>query len=176
MNDTGVVNNLYLKLSREHEIVLNFFAPAAKLLKAKKFHELFELLKRTEKDLSQHIQRHFHFEEEVFFPAVLLENASIDSVRLVLKLQKEHGMIERDLRQVYQIIHSPIMLPEEKQREVLSLYRDLNRDVRRHARTEIQTLFPLLDQGERGRIQTFVSESFKRLETNTGLPVPITER
>ena len=54
-------------------------------------------IKSVEDFFERNVVSHFEFEEKVVFPALLLKAATEGSVKLILALQKEHGIILKEL-------------------------------------------------------------------------------
>ena len=139
------IDNAVLKLSKEHQIIADYVIRFSKNKENPDpafEEELHSFLAFLKKDL----EHHFRTEELLFFPAALNGDPSYTTSRLVLNLQKEHGVLETRLKLVLAMGKN---LREEKDREVaLKKIGVFFEHLKNHARQEITELFPLINANE----------------------------
>lgn len=139
------IDNVVLKLSREHQIISDYVVRFFRNMKTPDpafQEELRSFLGFMNKDLT----RHFVMEELLFFPAALNGAPSYETSLLVLTLQKEHGSLETRLKAI-QAMEKRVK--EEKARDAaLKKIGDFLTALKNHARREVTELFPLINENE----------------------------
>ena len=135
------LNNVILKASREHDIMMNYVVAFDRHLKSKAFDALFETVKDASVFLKRDLWNHFNAEESVIYPALIAAEPTYENIRLVLTLGREHGELWAAAEQLWGIFKfgGPVNGPTQGfVNDVQSFLETL----KRHARTEITQLFP----------------------------------
>jgi iron-sulfur cluster repair protein YtfE (RIC family) len=157
------IDNVVLTLSKEHKIINDYVIEYRKMLEnpdhdlqVQDLDTLFDLMERD-------LIRHFQFEEQIIFAAVLAGEQNSTIVNTVDVLQREHGVM---LEQLNSLIADLKMLLKEQQnvehdstekdvlngsathakptpiRGKIDSFMDL---MKKHARNEIENIFPVID-------------------------------
>jgi len=138
-------DNIVARLAREHQIINRYVKDFENKFAINDPNILFAKLSDFSKAMERELVRHFELEELIFFPAALIGNPDYNTTLLVLKLQKEHGALERDLETICRFVNSGV---QDHDRINPILLKKINRffDILKiHARTELTELFPLID-------------------------------
>lgn len=139
------IDNIVLKLSKEHKLINDYAVRFSRNLKNPDS-VFMDDLKSFLDFLQVDLNRHFRMEELIFFPAALNGHPSYETSLLVLNLQKEHGTLETMLKAIQT---SQIHLKEGKDLEkLLREIVDFMDILKRHARLEVEELFPMIDANE----------------------------
>jgi iron-sulfur cluster repair protein YtfE (RIC family) len=142
MTEIFNIDNPVLKLSKEHQLINDY---AVRFSKNKKnpdeafLKDLQTFLSFLKKDL----ERHFRMEELVLFPAAINGIPSYATTLLVLNLQKEHGMLENELKTILAL--EKHIKEESGRQKILSKTGKFIEDLKNHARVEMTELFPMID-------------------------------
>ena len=95
----------------------------------------------------RNVINHFKFEEEVLFPAILSKCATLESIKLILELQREHGAILKELEEFQKIIsESAIPLDKEITERVNIVGRRIIDSILPHALKEDDRLLPIIEK------------------------------
>jgi hypothetical protein len=68
--------------------------------------------------------------------------------RLVLQLQREHVVLENELRHVAESLNAETLHTEFVTREELTLFRGFMRQLQAHSQLELEKLFPVLQENQ----------------------------
>ena len=135
----------FLRISQEHTLIYEYIEKLEKIINRQKHSKLFTKLKSIVLKLENDIYDHFILEERVFFPTTLLCIPSLETIDLVLKLQKEHGFLERDMQKILDFIHDQPNKDQAIHEPLLAILRQFVKILKDHADEEINTLFPKLE-------------------------------
>ncbi len=139
----------FLQLSKEHIIYQQYINQLNDLIQEGTDVGNFNLLKKIVLNIKNDLLDHFQLEEQVLFPAALLSLPSVAMADQILYLTREHGAFERDTETLIQIVKcQPGDNPDIPQLliDFLKTYTD---NLDKHARTEMEDLFPKLDEDKR---------------------------
>lgn len=139
------IDNVILKLSKEHQIIADYVVRFSRNIQNPDpafQEELQSFLSFLKKDLTNH----FRMEEILFFPAALNGNPTYTKSLLVLNLQKEHGVLETRLKSIQAM--EKRLKSKNRSDEALKIIGDFLEDIKNHARKEVTELFPLIDENE----------------------------
>jgi hemerythrin-like domain-containing protein len=104
-------------------------------------------IKRIEDFFNRNIICHFKFEENEVFPKILSGAATSQSIKLILELQKEHGMILKQLESFQKIVaENRGSLDKETNRKIGLLVKKITEELQKHAAKEDDNLLPLLKE------------------------------
>lgn len=104
-------------------------------------------IKSVEDFFERNVVSHFEFEEKVVFPAILLKATTEESVKLILELQKEHGVILKELEGFRKIVsESNFPLSKETNEILKTAGREIRDNLLRHAMKEDKELLPILEE------------------------------
>jgi len=151
------VDRQYLKISREHQIVKDYFLKFQQILFEEKSNTM-KMLRKSVKHFEEELLSHFRLEEIFIFPTALLCIPDITTVDLVLKLQKEHGLFERDMKTLLTMIEDTPGTVKEIPDPIRTALSSLTTAFIHHAENEMNVLFPEIDNDERANkiIEGFV--------------------
>lgn len=143
------INNVIARLSNEHKIIADYavkFSKGRARADAEFFSGLHSFLDFLKKDLLNH----FETEEMVFFPAAVNGSAAYETTLLVLKLQKDHGMLEKELEHVLALRDKaapgkadPVLI------NTLGVFFD---SLKLHSKREFMELYPLINEDRRCKL------------------------
>jgi len=140
------INNVILKNSNEHKIILDYVAKYDQLLQAQDFGLLQRQMTATVEAMLRDLADHFAAEEKYFFPAALAGCANPADIVLVLQLQKEHGVLETELAWISEKLgRAGSQRNTEPARDFYRQVAGFLNRLKDHARLEIVSLFPLID-------------------------------
>jgi len=104
-------------------------------------------IKRIENFFERNVIGHFEFEEKKIFPALLLESSTPQLIKLILELQREHGIILKELEEFRKIVsENTIPLDEETHKRLNVAGRTIRDDLLRHSLKEDKELLPILEK------------------------------
>lgn len=148
MSQPENVNNPILKQSQEHKIILNYVARFDQALMDNKKEELVAMIRTISSFFQKDLKNHFKMEEKIFFPAVILGNGSEESVTMILELQKDHGMMEKEMERILDVVQLGKTHSANVDKPLLELFEPFLHDIKDHARREVEELFPLIDTSD----------------------------
>ncbi|MBN1783051.1 hemerythrin domain-containing protein [bacterium] len=138
------VNGKFLKIAQEHEVVLEYLEKLKILLENNDLSYSFKQLKSMLPEFKSEMRHHFKIEEHFLFPAALLCVPSIELVDMIMVLQKEHGFVERDIDTLERMFEDNPKATQMNE-AMTGLLKTMIRDIEKHARIEIDHLFPKMD-------------------------------
>jgi hypothetical protein len=103
-NETTPVIMTLAKLEHEHKFIISYLEKFETMVNESELALVHEKLQAIAPHLHRQIIDHFAFEEEFIFPAALSGTPSSELIRMVLRLQKEHGIIEREIMEVFDLV------------------------------------------------------------------------
>jgi hemerythrin-like domain-containing protein len=128
-----------------HENVSEFVENYHKILSFSYENEGWDNIKRIENFFNQNIIHHFEFEEKKIFPVILLKTATPEYVGLILELQREHGIILKEVDLFKErISKNPDLLNKETSREIYDIVKKIKENIQRHAAKEDEKILPFL--------------------------------
>lgn len=136
-----------IRLVNDHEKISEFLEEVVETRGFLHEEEEWRKINPIEEYFQRHIIHHFEFEEKKVFPAILLKLATLESIKLILELQKEHGVILTKLRE-FRSITSKKNTPVDKEtgsqlnfegRKIIHL-------LLTHASKEDDKLLPILEK------------------------------
>jgi hemerythrin-like domain-containing protein len=135
------LNNAILRVSREHDIMMNYVVNFDRHLKNKAFDALFETVKDASAYFKRDLWNHFRAEETVLYPALLAAEPTYENIQLVLGLEREHGELWAAAEQLWGVFKfgGPVKGPTQGFVDDVQTFLET---IKRHARTEITELFP----------------------------------
>ena len=146
MSSSDAINNIYLKQSREHKIIINYVYEFDKKLKDESEGSLLEYIEQKIPWLKKELIEHFHLEEKIFFPAILSEHHDVPCIKDILNLQKEHGSVEREVDHFIEHYNHRTAADSKHTSTIITLYKGIICTLRDHARFEVHHIFPLIDR------------------------------
>lgn len=84
----------------EHQKIYSLVKPLVDAALRKDAITLYAEIERVSKKLPGLIMSHFLLEENIIYPALVLNNNAADLIDEMLLIQKEHGMLEQQMKQV----------------------------------------------------------------------------
>lgn len=142
------IDRQYLKISREHQIVKDYILKFQNILFEEKSNTM-KLLRNAFKHFEEDMISHFRLEEIFIFPTALLCIPDITTADLVLKLQKEHGYFERDLKAILQMIEDTPKPVKEIPDPIKKVIGSFSTSFIHHAENEMNVLYPEIDNNKR---------------------------
>lgn len=143
------LNQNFLKISQEHTLIYEYIENLENIINKQDHSKLFKKLKSTVLKLENDIYDHFILEERVFFTTALLCIPSLETNDLILKLQKEHGFLERDMESMLEYIHNQPQKDRAIHEPLLVILKQFVKILKIHADEEINILFPRLEADEK---------------------------
>jgi len=136
-----------IRLVKDHEKISEFLESVMETRSFLHEEEEWRKIKPIEEYFQRHIIRHFEFEEKKVFPAILLNLATMESIKLILELQKEHGVILTKLQEFLNIT-SKMIVPVDKETsaKLNSMGRKIICLLLTHASKEDDKLLPILEK------------------------------
>jgi len=150
MSKISNVNNEIAKISREHKIITEYVVKFNQSLKnrdKKFFKGIADFFDFLEKDLLLH----FQFEEIVIFPTAIVGESKYDNILMVMTLQKEHGMIENQLKNLMSEIKGLKQSHKKLTMELINKIKLFFNDLKTHAKREMTELFPMVDANPKSK-------------------------
>jgi len=143
-----------IRLVKDHENISEFLEGVGGTGDFLHDEEAWREIKPIEEYFQRHIIHHFEFEEKKVFPAILSKLATPESIKLILELQKEHGIILTKLRE-FQSISSKKIAPVDKETsaQLNFMGRKIIHLLLIHASKEDDKLLPILEKN--GKIFDF---------------------
>ena len=134
-----------VRLIEDHEDVSEYLENLEEVLGFLHEEETWSKIKPIEDFLKRNLVEHFEFEEKIVFPAILSGCATPESIKLILELQREHGIMLKGFEE-FQKITSENVLPLDKETNVrLNVVgRDIIDSLLAHASKEDDELLPIL--------------------------------
>ena len=102
-HDLALVLKALARLDNEHKLILTYRGRFADMLAENDLTRVHDKLQALATPLAREIKDHFRFEEDYIFPAALAATSFPEITKLVLSLQKEHGIIERELGEIFEL-------------------------------------------------------------------------
>jgi hemerythrin-like domain-containing protein len=138
-----------MRVIKDHEKVSEFLEDMRQVMNFLHDKEAWSKVKPIEDFFQQNIIDHFEFEEKKVFPAILSKVATPESIRLILELQREHGIILAKLEEFQRIVsNSVIPLDEEKSAELNLVARKIIDILLIHASKEDDNILPVLEKNK----------------------------
>jgi hypothetical protein len=103
-NETTPVIMTLAKLEHEHKFIISYLEKFDAMVNEKELGLVHTKLQAVAPHLQRQVSDHFAFEEEFIFPAALAGTPSSELITLVLRLQKEHGIIEREIMEIFDLV------------------------------------------------------------------------
>jgi hemerythrin-like domain-containing protein len=139
-----------IRLVNDHEKISEFLEGVLETRSFLHEEEDWRKIKPIEEYFQRHIIHHFEFEERQVFPAILSNLATTESVKLILELQKEHGVI---LTKLWEFLSttSKMTAPVDKETsaQLNSMGRKIIHLLLTHASKEDDKLLPLLEKNKK---------------------------
>lgn len=163
MSPSGKTDSIVLQLSREHGVMFDGARRLWQLIEADDHEKLLPELTAFLQSTGENIASHFEVEEKVFFPAALLAFSSYEMARLVLRLQKEHGVLTIGLCRLIRMTEGEILEGGRLSDISLAAVSNFLAELVAHAERETETLFPMLEQNDTGKrlIKEYILESYR---------------
>lgn len=136
-------NNYVLARSKEHKLILETLGELESVLRLSSRAELVSNLKAIMESFQKRMELHQHLEESVIFQAAMESFCSEKVVRIVLQLQKEHGIFNAKIEELIYYIWNL----DFDDRLLQKLNRELNSlaiMIKKHSLLEVRELFPAL--------------------------------
>lgn len=140
------VNNPVLKISREHDLIVEQLGDLERILAKSSPAEALPLLSKAMPGFAEALYQHFFYEERIFYPALAITIPTAGICERIQQLQKEHGIMEERLR--FLMMYFRNILPGGETMAEL-IHRELSGLVglvKRHAIMEITDVFPRINQ------------------------------
>jgi iron-sulfur cluster repair protein YtfE (RIC family) len=136
-----------IRLVNDHEKISEFLEEVVETRGFFHEEEEWRKINPIEEYFQRHIIHHFEFEEKKVFPAILLKLATLESIKLILELQKEHGVILTKLRE-FRSITSKKNTPVDKETgsQLNFVGRKIIHLLLTHASKEDDKLLPILEK------------------------------
>ena len=134
-----------LRLIKYHEDISEFLENLEEILDFLHEEEFWSKIKQIENFFKRNVIDHFKFEEKMVFPAVLSRAATPDSIKLILELQREHGLMLKELEGFQKII-SEIQFDKERHARLNIVVRKIIDNLLAHASKEDNELLPILQK------------------------------
>ncbi|HUU49946.1 MAG TPA: hemerythrin domain-containing protein [Nitrospinota bacterium] len=135
------------RLIKDHSEVSEHLENLEELLGILLEEEGWTNIKRIEDFFERSVISHFEFEEKKIFPPILLESPTLESVKLILELQREHGIILKELEEFRKIVsENTIPLDEETNKRLNVAGRTIRDNLLRHSLKEDKELLPILEK------------------------------
>lgn len=137
-------NEAFLKVSKEHTIVKKYIDNLKSVLESDNCVQLQEAVKNMKADLIDH----FNLEERIIFPTALICLPSLEMADRIIRLSREHGAFESDVPTMLQFVecHDP---DQPIGQELKTFILHFIERIERHARIEMEDLFPKMDRNKR---------------------------
>ncbi len=143
-----------IRLVKDHEKISEFLVDVLETRSFLHEEEAWRKIKPIEEYFQRHIIHHFEFEEKKVFPAILLNLATMESIKLILELQKEHGVILTKLWEFLSTTSKKIApVDKETSAQLNSMGRKIIHLLLAHASKEDDKLLPILEKN--GKIFDF---------------------
>lgn len=138
--------NPLIRLVRDHEKISEFLEAVVET-RGFLHEEEWRKIKPIEEYFQRNIIHHFEFEEEKVFPIILSKFPTLGSIKLILELQKEHGVILTKLWEFLSITSKKIApVDKETSAQLNSLGRKIIHLLLTHASKEDDKLLPILEK------------------------------
>jgi iron-sulfur cluster repair protein YtfE (RIC family) len=138
-----------IRLIKDHEKVSEFLEDMRKVMSFLHDKEAWSKVKPIEDFFQERIVDHFEFEEKIVFPAILSKAATPETIKLILELQKEHGIILTKLEEFQRIASKSVIPPdEETSAELNFVARKIIDILLMHASKEDDNMLPILEKNK----------------------------
>lgn len=87
---------------KEHKKIHKMIKPLVEASLKKDPILLYDEIQKVLKKLPPLVLSHFLLEENILYPAIVLNNNPADIIDEILHIQKEHGMLEQQMKQIMQ--------------------------------------------------------------------------
>jgi len=135
------------RLVNDHEKVSEFVEDLKGILDLIHDKEVWRKVKPIEDFFNQNVTVHFALEEKNVFPVCLLKLATPETVKLILELQKDHGIISSKVEEFMNIAAKKTTSNEKDTSSQLNfLGRNIFDLLLNHASKEDDNLFPILEK------------------------------
>ncbi|MBL7082968.1 MAG: hemerythrin domain-containing protein [Candidatus Aminicenantes bacterium] len=135
------------KLINDHEEVSEYVENLKGILDLIHDKEAWRKIKPIEDFFNKNVTAHFAFEEKNVFPVCLLKFATPETVKLILELQKEHGIISSIVEEFMNITAKKTASYDEDTSSQLNfLGRKIFDLLLNHASKEDDNLLPILEK------------------------------
>lgn len=140
-------NDPLTRLIKEHKEVSEFVENIDQIMDFLHEEDTHCEIKPMEDFFNKNIIGHFEFEEKKIFPPCLLKIATPESVKLILELQKEHGIMLTKLAEFHKIIsENDIPFDKETCTKINVVAREILDLLLLHASKEDDKLLPTLKE------------------------------
>jgi len=138
-----------IRLVNDHENISEFLEGVEQTMGFLHDEEAWKKIKSIEEFFQRHIIHHFEFEEKNVFPVILSKLATLESIKLILELQKEHGFILTKLWEFLSITSKKIVpVDKEASAQLNCMGRNIIHLLLTHASKEDDKLLPLLEKNK----------------------------
>lgn len=138
-----------IRLVNDHENISEFLEGVEQTMGFLHDDEAWKDIKPIEEFFQQQIIYHFEFEEKNVFPVILSKLATLESIKLILELQKEHGFILTKLWEFLSITSKKIApVDKETSAQLNFMGRNIIHLLLTHASKEDDKLLPLLEKNK----------------------------
>jgi hemerythrin-like domain-containing protein len=138
-----------IRLIKDHEKVSEFLEDMREVMSFLHDKEAWSKVKPIEDFFQQYIIAHFEFEEKIVFPAILSKAATPETIKLILELQREHGIILAKLEEFQRIVSNSVIPVDEKTSAELNFVaRKIIDILLMHASKEDDNMLPILEKNK----------------------------
>ncbi len=138
-----------IRLVNDHENISEFLEGVEQTMGFLHDDEAWKDIKPIEEFFRRHIIYHFEFEEKDVFPVILSKLATLESIKLILELQKEHGFILTKLWEFMNITSKKTApVDKETSAQLNCMGRNIIHLLLTHASKEDDKLLPLLEKNK----------------------------
>jgi len=133
------------RIIKDHEDVSEYLERLEEILGLLQEQEAWNRVKPIEDFFQRNLIDHFEFEERMVFPVLLSAHATPETIKLILELQKEHGIILKELEEFRRIVSENVS-PLDKETNVRQnlVGREIMESLLAHASKEDDELLPIL--------------------------------
>jgi iron-sulfur cluster repair protein YtfE (RIC family) len=133
---------------KEHGSLLESITRFDAILAGRSFEGLLDRLVEIRPLLEQGLARHFATEERIIFPAIILGARDQGTVDCVLELQKAHGRMEEEVRQLFALLDAGVLRAGAADEVVVELLTRLITELKVHASQESAHVFPMAEDDQ----------------------------
>jgi hemerythrin-like domain-containing protein len=139
-----------LRVIKDHEKVSEFLEDMREVMSFLHDEEAWSKVKPIEDFFQKYVIDHFEFEEKIVFPAILLKAATPESIKLILELQREHGIMLAKLEEFQRIASKSVIPPDKKTGAELNFVaRKIIDILLMHASKEDDNILPVLEKNKK---------------------------
>lgn len=148
MNRPENIHKALQKQSNEHKIIFDYVARFDSAMINKDHRALLLLIKHMVPFLQKDLIPHFNIEEKYFYPALLHAFPTEQNIQVILQLQFEHGMLNRDLHWMTPALEQTKTKNPSVDQELLQYLRPFLYALKTHEQIEMGQLFPRIDRSQ----------------------------